>query len=65
MSLKSVLARLGAAAADPRPAADARGIPGVTHALPTPATPPAAPLPPRRDATHAGAPATRHAPPHP
>ncbi|USS43109.1 autotransporter [Burkholderia glumae] len=65
MSLKSVLARLGAAAADPRPAADARGIPGVTHALPTPATPPAAPLPPRRDATHADAPATRHAPPHP
>ncbi|AJK48304.1 hypothetical protein [Burkholderia plantarii] len=65
MSFKSVLARVGGGSADARPAAEARGIPGVTHAVPAPAAQPAAPLPARRDATHPGAPATRHAQPHP
>ncbi|MBI0330755.1 autotransporter [Burkholderia plantarii] len=67
MSFKSVLARVGGSTADARPAAEARGIPGVTHAVPTPAAQPAAPLPSRRDATHPhpGTPATRHAQPHP
>ncbi|AJW95135.1 awr type III effector family protein [Burkholderia gladioli] len=64
-SFKPVLARLGiggSGTADAKPRGDARGVPGITHAVPTPAAQPGAPLPAPR-ARNDAAPPQRPAPP--
>ncbi len=64
-SFKPVLARLGiggSGTADAKPPGDARGVPGITHAVPTPAAQPGAPLPAPR-ARNDAAPPERPAPP--